>query len=92
MSSADITEIIDLVKSKNFQIACRKHFEATHPKADANDVGNHPNAWFDASRRYYDEKAEEETESGSKENKKAKNLDAGAAAVSSFTMPVKASA
>jgi DNA primase large subunit len=35
------------------QVACRRHFEVTHKNANAESVGNHPNAWFDASRAFY---------------------------------------
>ena len=47
------------VKKKNYQIACQRHFELSHPKSpehvlpDLNGVGSHPNAWFKASRSYY---------------------------------------
>ena len=43
-----------------FLDACQKHFEVTHPKAAGvaarpDGVGNHPNAWFKASRIYHKE-------------------------------------
>lgn len=57
------TELIGLAKSQNYQIACQRHFEITHPGAlDHQDlalvgVGNHPNAYFKASRAYYKARA-----------------------------------
>lgn len=51
-------EILQLKTSGQFQLACLKHFEVSHPGAVSNDrvpmenVGNHPNAWFKASTAY----------------------------------------
>ena len=55
VASSDADEVVGLVKSQNYQIACRRHFEVTHRggDAEAESVGNHPNAWFEASRRYF---------------------------------------
>ena len=54
---------IEQVKGQNYQIACRRHFEVTHPgpegEVEVEFVGNHPNAWFDASARYYAAKVRE---------------------------------
>lgn len=53
------TEILDLASNHNYQIACQRHFEAAHPDAlEQQDlslagVGNHPNAYFKASRAYH---------------------------------------
>ena len=60
ISEQNKTGIMSQVKSKNYQLACVKHFEATHPKAHGvsakpDGVGNHPNAWFKASRVYHKE-------------------------------------
>jgi len=55
------------VKQKQFQLACAKHFHATHPGMDqlkddagkilsTDGVGNHPNAWFMASTVYWKNK------------------------------------
>ena len=46
---SDIDAICDSMASKNFGIACRRHFEASHPGAESDGVGNHPNAWYEAS-------------------------------------------
>eukprot|EP00501_MAST-03F_sp_TOSAG23-6_P001327 GSMAST32.ASY1.ANO1.1375.1 assembled CDS len=82
VSGSDINNIIDAAKNGHFQIACRKHFEVTHKGADANDVGNHPNAWFDASRRFIDEEMENENEAANTANMK----QTGGSSVKSFTI------
>lgn len=58
----DRASIINLKKSGQFQLACQKHFEVTHPNASSLDisldnVGNHPNAWFRASVSYHESKS-----------------------------------
>jgi len=58
LAPTETAAILGHVKKKNYQLACQRHFEATHPKApdhtlDMNGVGNHPNAWFKASRTYH---------------------------------------
>ncbi|KAJ8600125.1 hypothetical protein CTAYLR_003452 [Chrysophaeum taylorii] len=60
LSPPQAAELRQLSKSHNYQIACQRHFEFLHPGAAAADqeisagVGNHPNAFFKASRAYYD--------------------------------------
>jgi len=55
--------ILSHVKNKNYQVACIKHFEVTHPGSeelipeDAGKVGNHPNGWMEASVKYHKAKA-----------------------------------
>ena len=62
-SPADRNEILNQKRSKNFQLACVKHFEITHPQAastrgaNLDGVGNHPNAWFAASVSYHNAKS-----------------------------------
>jgi len=57
-------EILDLKRKKNYQIACQKHFLAMHPGVNAmpeiqlEGVGNHPNAWYQASRAYHGQKSQ----------------------------------
>lgn len=57
---SDRDAIMSLKKDGNFQLACAKHFEVTHPGAatiaegvNLDGVGNHPNAWFSASVSYH---------------------------------------
>mmetsp|Transcript_19050 Transcript_19050/g.38484 ORF Transcript_19050/g.38484 Transcript_19050/m.38484 type:complete len:485 (+) Transcript_19050:62-1516(+) len=59
VGAVDATEIAALAKSGNYQLACQKHFDVTHPdhahmdnlKSEA--VANHPNLWFQTSTNYY---------------------------------------
>lgn len=61
-SVADRDAILAHKKDGNFQLACAKHFEVSHPAAPMVDgvnldgVGNHPNAWFSASVSYHNAK------------------------------------
>jgi DNA primase large subunit len=46
------------VRNKGYQLACQRHFEASHKGyeeegVNADGVGNHPNAWMAASMQYY---------------------------------------
>ncbi|EQC39871.1 hypothetical protein, variant [Saprolegnia diclina VS20] len=43
--------IVQLAKNKNYQVACRRHFEVLFPHGNADAVGNHPNAFFEESRK-----------------------------------------
>ena len=58
-SPADRSEIVNLAKSGNAQLACLKHFQVMHPDSASrsdvplDNVGNHPNAWFRASVAYH---------------------------------------
>jgi len=52
--------ILQQAKTNNYQVACQLHFQATHTNSesmtgevDLAGVGNHPNAFFKASRKYY---------------------------------------
>jgi DNA primase large subunit len=49
-----IDEIMEKVEQKQYGLACRRHFELSHPGGDAGPVGNHPNAWFDESVAYFE--------------------------------------
>jgi len=53
---ADAQEILDRVKNMHYQVACQLYFAATHDGHRADEVGNHPNAYFDASVAYYGKK------------------------------------
>ena len=54
LSSADAREVATLAKQGNFQVACQKHFDITHPKhTNPETVANHPNQWFMASVNYH---------------------------------------
>ena len=49
IGSGDISDIVETAQRKDSQLACRKQFEARH-KRIGDDVGNHPNAFFEASQ------------------------------------------
>jgi len=58
IDAPDRDAILEQKRQHNFQLACVKHFEVTHPNArsvpdiELDGVGNHPNAWFNASISY----------------------------------------
>ncbi|XP_061425179.1 DNA primase large subunit isoform X3 [Lethenteron reissneri] len=49
--SADISQILDLVKGMHYQLACQKYFEVTHKVEDTSFALNHPNEYFEESVR-----------------------------------------
>lgn len=58
LNGAPRESVLKEVRKGAFQIACQRHFEATHPDAFAkgvsvDGVGNHPNAWIGASLEYH---------------------------------------
>lgn len=52
LQTSEINEITGIMQNKEYQRACRKHFELTHKGASVESVGNHPNAWFDESIKF----------------------------------------
>jgi len=48
-----IDEICDKIANKEFQVACRYHFAATHPGSDGGNVGAHPNTWYEESIKHF---------------------------------------
>jgi DNA primase large subunit len=56
------TGIIALQQSHHYQLACLEHFKVMHPDISSSrgvsmdNVGNHPNAWFQASVSYTHQK------------------------------------
>ena len=79
--------VLGKAKERNYQIACQRHFEFAHKKQNINGkkvvanmdgVGNHPNAWFKASRVYHQDlhAAEHPEEAAAKEAEKAKGIAA----------------
>ena len=77
---AERSAIVNLQKSKHYNLACLEHFKVMHPQVESMDipvdnVGNHPNAWFRASMAY-----KEKTEDGDGGSAAAASQDnAGAA-------------
>lgn len=71
LQQVEINEIITIAQQKEYQKACRKHFEYSHKNASVEQVGNHPNAWFEESVKYYEKQrgnAPSTNESDKKEN------------------------
>lgn len=60
-----VRKIQDLAKAGSFQLACRMQWEVLHPGGNVEPVGNHPNAWFDASVRYHEDNAKQAAEPAS---------------------------
>lgn len=50
IGEGDIANIVESAQRKDYQLACRKQFEARH-KTIGDDVGNHPNAFFEATQK-----------------------------------------
>ena len=44
--------IVDKKKENLYQVACLRLFEITHKGSIAENVGNHPNAYFNSSIQY----------------------------------------
>lgn len=61
LSGPDVHDIVKLAKSSNYQLACQKHFDVTHPGHLEMDLGvgeggavsNHPNMWYQTSVKYH---------------------------------------
>jgi len=45
-------EIMDLVKKQHYQIACSRYFEVTHKLPNGVTMVNHPNQYFDESKKF----------------------------------------
>ena len=50
-------EIMGKVRSHDYQVACRLHFEARFAGADSGAIGNHPNAYFEQAVAWVKAKA-----------------------------------
>jgi DNA primase large subunit len=61
IDASSVASIVTSAKEKNYQVACRKHWEVTHKGGDSDMVGNHPNAWFEASLMHYQALEDKET-------------------------------
>mmetsp|Transcript_24278 Transcript_24278/g.34262 ORF Transcript_24278/g.34262 Transcript_24278/m.34262 type:complete len:493 (-) Transcript_24278:370-1848(-) len=68
VGKTEIDEITELVKGMHYQVACQKYFSATHNGHVGENVGNHPNAYFDDSVAYY---KNQEGDDGNKDGKTA---------------------
>lgn len=52
-TAPQVDEVVALVKGSHYQIACQRFYQYSHGGVMADQVGNHPNAYFDASEQYY---------------------------------------
>ena len=58
----NVKRIMEETQKGHFNLACVKHFEAVHPNyknvegIQLDELGSHPNAWFQGSRNYYEKK------------------------------------
>ena len=44
--------VVNKKRENLYQVACLRLFESTHKGCVADNVGNHPNAYFTSSRQY----------------------------------------
>jgi hypothetical protein len=51
LTSGAIESVMDSVGKKDFQVACRRQFEARFPAFPAHNVGNHPNAYIEDAQK-----------------------------------------
>jgi DNA primase large subunit len=73
IDTPDKDAIMGQVKSRNYQLACQRHWEATHRgyeelSVSADGVGNHPNAWIQASMQYHKAKTGGSPDSSKKQS------------------------
>ena len=52
LSSSDMNVILDKRKENLHQVACLRLFEMSHKGGIADNVGNHPNSFFNSSIAY----------------------------------------
>lgn len=87
LDSSEQQLVLGKAKERNYQIACQRHFEFAHKKkvvngtkvvANLDGVGNHPNAFFKASRLYHQDvhAAEHPEEAKAKELERSKGIAA----------------
>ena len=53
LTKPDLAVVIEKKREHLYQVACLRLFEATHKNSIAENVGNHPNAYFTSSRQVY---------------------------------------
>jgi len=52
LSSSDMKIVMDKKKENLYQVACLRLYELSHKNSVADNVGNHPNAYFNSSLLY----------------------------------------
>lgn len=59
LGGSDVKDIVGVAKSGNYQLACLKHFDVTHPGYQTMEglrsegLADHPNQWFRVSVQYH---------------------------------------
>mmetsp|Transcript_21947 Transcript_21947/g.36751 ORF Transcript_21947/g.36751 Transcript_21947/m.36751 type:complete len:529 (+) Transcript_21947:67-1653(+) len=58
LGAQEVSDVSQLAKSGNYQLACQKHFDITHPDHLSMDLksgaeANHPNQWMQSSVNYH---------------------------------------
>ena len=80
IDEGSISDIVESARTKNYQLACRKQFEARH-KGMGDGVGNHPNAYFEAVQTLRGDSAPKATKGdfgGAKKKPIAENISSTA--------------
>ena len=91
LGAADSAEILRLSREQHYQLACARHFEATHPGhqslalAATEGVSSHPNRWYLASRAYERAKSGATAESSSGEDSQPDSTQEGVAPDTQYT-------
>jgi hypothetical protein len=52
LAPAAIDSVVEAVRGKEYQVACRRQFEGRFPGGDSGNVGNHPNAYAEAANAF----------------------------------------
>lgn len=52
--------ILQLVNTYQYQLACKRYFEATHKDGNSDAVGNHPNTYYEESRQFHIQKQQQQ--------------------------------
>jgi DNA primase large subunit len=56
LKKGDVTAVVGKAKERHFQVACTMVFEARHAKLGVEGGVQHPNQYFNESRKYYKER------------------------------------
>jgi DNA primase large subunit len=60
ISTAHVDEIMQLVRSKHYHVACTRHFEVTHPEnKEKVDIIEHPNQYYETSKKLAEDQEQE---------------------------------
>jgi len=85
VTATAVNEIIRLIKDGHYQIACRKHFEVTHPNSQFELMINHPNQYFDESEKFYNPNQGQQSQQQKQQQHQPKEADAKSALANAET-------